>query len=418
MYQYVKALVKHRLPDVRFEEIDVRDIPVKALIAQYSEVYLVLTHPSVDGDLTLVLSDAAALTTPLEESVTVAQWLVMNGSDTLPTREGKPAVVESSVLARDAWQAGYKVDICVPSGSPFNDSPDYDKTDIWLTREDTDYINVRRHCLATVNGLVHRLDADGDGIYIKDGTVSFRKVGSAHVGLISFLNVGRVHTATITPDMVYNPDPTVLYSDTFYVKVPFNTDNKVMGIVIGGYLHLATSELKVIGSNAMQVKMARIPFLERYMESRYIIDQSNMERFHEVAEHNPTDYNLQNFYSNECILELLSQSQSFIVGVEVDHLLQEVIQLERTYLPGRFYHTERPLYPLRLQLGSLHSYISEEEAGKWVLRTENNLRQHRFMDTYNFRWQPKVDEKRISAQPATFQRGELIKWFTNTVKIE
>lgn len=263
MYQYVKALVKHRLPDVRFEEIDVRDIPVKALIAQYSEVYLVLSHPSVDGDLTLVLSDAAAQTTPLEESVTVAQWLVMNGSDTLPTREGKPTVVESSVLARDAWQAGYKVDICVPSGSPFNDSPDYDKTDIWLTREDTDYINVRRHCLATVNGLVHRLDADGDGIYIKDGTVSFRKVGSAHVGLISFLNVGRVHTATITPDMVYNPDPTKLYSDTFYVKVPFNTDNKVMGIVIGGYLHLATNELKVIGSNAMRVKMARIPFLER-----------------------------------------------------------------------------------------------------------------------------------------------------------
>ncbi|MNY06473.1 hypothetical protein D3C86_1392320 [compost metagenome] len=366
----------------------------------------------------MVLSEASDITAILEESLTVQAWLTARGSLALPTRPGTPRVNESAVLARDAWQAGYNVDICVPSGSPFNDATDYDKTDIWLTRDDTDYLDVRAHCLATVNGLVHRLDADNDGLYVKDGTASFRKTGNAQVGILSFKNVGRIHTVSITPDMVYNPDPTKHYSDSFYLKVPFDTSNKVMGVVIGGYLHLATKDIKVIGSNALRVNMKRIPFLERYMESRYIIDLSALERFHDVSEANEVDYDLQAFYSNECMLELLTRSQSFIIGVEVDHLNTDVLQTTRTYLPGRYYFDSQPLYPLRTQLGLMPAYITNEEVGSWVLRTNNNLRQHRFMNTADFRWQGKVNERRESGQPETYQRGQLIKWFTNRVVIE
>lgn len=418
MYQYESALVKHRLPNVRFEEKDIRGVSVKSLISLYAEVYLVLSHPSITGKVTLVLSEAENETTTLEESVTIAQWLIANGNKTLLTHPGIPKVKESVALSRDAWQAGYTVDICVPSGSPHNDASDYDKTDIWLTRKDTNYADVMHHCLGTVNGIVHRLDADGDGIYIKDGTASFRKTGNAQVGLISFKNVGRIRTASITPEMIYNPDPTKLYSDSFYLKVPFDTSNKVMGIVIGGYLHLATKDIKVIGPNAMRVNMKRIPFLERYMESRYLIDLSAMERFHDVSEANEVDYDLQGFYSNECMLELLTRSQSFIVSVEVDHINTDILQTERSQLPGRYYTYDKPLLPLRTQLGLLPAYISSEEVGKWVLCTNNNLRQHRFMETTNFRWQDKVNERRISAEPETYQRGALIKWFTNQVVIE
>lgn len=418
MYQYESALVKHRLPNVRFEEKDIRGVSVKSLISLYAEVYLVLSHPSITGKVTLVLSEAENETTALEESVTVAQWLTANGNNTLLTHPGTPKVKESVALSRDAWQAGYTVDICVPSGSPHNDASDYDKTDIWLTRKDTNYADVMHHCLGTVNGIVHRLDADGDGIYIKDGTASFHKTGNAQVGLISFKNVGRIRTASITPEMIYNPDPTKLYSDSFYLKVPFDTSNKVMGIVIGGYLHLATKDIKVIGPNAMRVNMKRIPFLERYMESRYLIDLSAMERFHDVSEANEVDYDLQGFYSNECMLELLTRSQSFIVSVEVDHINTDILQTERSQLPGRYYTYDKPLLPLRTQLGLLPAYISSEEVGKWVLCTNNNLRQHRFMETTNFRWQDKVNERRVSAEPETYQRGALIKWFTNQVVIE
>lgn len=418
MYEYHYALVKHKLPDVRYEQIDLREVAVKSLLQQYAEVFLVLSHPSLETKVTLDLRDAGGFLVSVLEEVTVGQWLIDNGSTTLPTQAGEPKVTQSAALARDAWQAGYKVDLCVAKGSPFNDATDYDKTDLWLTREDTDYVDVQRHCLATVNGLVHRLDGDSDGVYIKDGGVTFRKTQDARVGLISFKTVGRVHTASITPEMVYQPNPTKPYADQFYLNLPFDTSDKVLGIVIGGYLHLATKDLKVTGPNSLRVDMNRIPFLERYMESRYVIDQTALERFHDVSPTNPTDYDLQGFLSNECILELLGLSQSFVVAIEVDHLITDVIQTSRTHLPGRFYFEgETPLWPLRTQLGALPAYIKEEEAGVWVLRIDNNLHQHRLMDTYNYRWHPKVDEKRISAQPATFHRGELIKWTTSKLSI-
>lgn len=417
MYEYQRALVKHRMPNVRFEEKDVRQLSVKALQRDYADTYLILTHPSLNGKYTLRLRDAEAILVSVLEGVTVAQWLIDNGNTTLPTVKGEPVVTQRSVMAKDAWQAGFKVDLCVPSGSPFNDATDYDKTDIWLTREGTDYIDAQRHCLATVNGLIHRVDADNDGLYIKDGGITFRRSQNAMVGLLSFANIGRVHTASITPEMVYNPDPTKLYSDSFYVKLPFDTTNKVMGIVIGGYLHLATADLKVIGANAIKVDMRRIPFLERYMVSRYLIDQSSLERFHEVSPTNEPDYDLQNFYSNEALLELLTQSQSFIVAIETDHLTTQIVQTTRTHLPGRFYFDEQPYWPLRTQLGLLPSYLSEEENGIWVIRVDNNLRQHRFINTRDFRYQPKVDEKRVSSEPETFHRGEFVKWSVSTVKI-
>ncbi|MNZ49004.1 hypothetical protein D3C78_667610 [compost metagenome] len=418
MYEYQGALVKHRKPDVRFEEMDVRGVAVKTLLRDYAEVYLTLTHPSLTGKHTLVLTEASALTAGLLETTTVAQWLIDNDNTTLPTHEGIATPQTHFAMARDAWQAGYRVDRCVPKGSPFNDANDADKTDIWLTREDTDYVDVQRHCLGTVNGLLHRVDADGDGVYLKDGGTTFRKTQNALVGLISFKNIGRIHTASITPEMVYNPDVTKRFSDNFYVKVPFDTSNKVMGIVIGGYLHLACDDLKVIGSGAIKVNMNRIPFLERYMVSRYLINQSSMERFHEVSEFNDRDYDLQGFLDNECILELLTQSQSFIVGIEVDHLTTKVYQTTRTHLPGRFIHNERPLMPLRTQLGLLPSYLSEEEVGQWIIRVDHNLAQHRFMNTRDYTLQPKVDEKRISSEPETLSRGELIEWATSTVSID
>ncbi|MNI16893.1 hypothetical protein D3C76_36820 [compost metagenome] len=417
MYEYQGALVKHRKPDVRFEEMDVQNIAVKTLLRDYAEVYLILTHPSIGTKVTLALTDAAEITAGLMEATTVSEWLVANADTTLPTNEGIPKATTRVAMARDAWMAGYRVDRCIPSGSPFNDALDSDKTDIWLTRKDTDYVDLQRHSLATVNGLFHRMDADADGAYLKDGGTTFRKSQNALVGLVSFKNIGRVHTASITPDMVYRRDITKRYSDTFYLKVPFDTSNKVMGIVIGGYLHLNTSDLRVIGNNAMKVRMNKIPFLERYMVSRYLIDQSSMERFHDISELNEKDYNLQSFLSNECMLELLSLSQSFIVGIEVDHLTTKVFNTSRTHLPGRFYHDQRPLLPLRTQLGLMPSYISEEENGVWVIRVDHNMQQHRFMNTRDYSLQPKVDEKRVSSQPETMARGELVQWGTGKVEI-
>ena len=124
MYEYQKAVVKHRRPDVRFEEMDVSQLPVKDLLRTYENIYLVLSHPVLGVKHTLKMRENETIFVEVLEGTTVAQWLVANGNNTLPTEEGVPEVSTSYVMARDAWQAGFKVDVCVPSGSPFNDAND------------------------------------------------------------------------------------------------------------------------------------------------------------------------------------------------------------------------------------------------------------------------------------------------------
>lgn len=417
MYVYQDAFVMYRPPSARVEQVDVSAMSIKQLLRTYLEVFVVVHNTVLDEQHTLRLTDVSDLIMVELDSTTVVQWLADNGNQTLPTTKGTPSVKKNTVLFRDAWQAGYTADRCVPFGSPFNEGSDGDKTNIWLTRDDTDYINVQRHCLATVNGLVHRLDADENGLYIVDGGMTFGHSGNAFIGLMSFNAIGRVTTYDITPEMVYQPNPSRLLSDQFYVNLPFDTTGKVVGIVIGGYLHLNTSDISTTGARILRVDAKRIPLLERYMETRYIADMSAMERFHRISETNEHDYNLQNFMSNESMLELLSMSQSFIVAIDVESLYTDIVQTARTGLPGRFYSDIEPIYPLRTALGLFPSFIKSKEADTYVIRIDNNLIRRRLFNTAESEIWDKVDEKCISAQPAVYHRGDLVLWSNDRVVI-
>lgn len=417
MYELTAGLVKAKALGSTFVSKNVAALLVKDLLRDYKDVYLTLSHFSSKTPLTLRLKDAERFIVGLSSNPTVTDWLKGLGSTALPTTAGKPTVKQHNVLARDAWQAGYTATLCVPKGSPLNDAPDSDKTDIWLTRKDTDYLSIQKHCLATVNGFVHRLDADDDGAYIKDGGITFAKSRGASLGLLSFLDVGEVKTHSITPDMLYHPNITGRLQDSTYIKLPFDATGKIVGLVIAGYLHLVTKDVQLIGNGALKVKTNRLPLLDRYMEARQYMNLTALERFYEVSEEDKSIYDVSKFYGNDCIRELFSLSQSFLIEIATENLGVQAVTTQNTFLPGRFYHNEQPLWPLRTELGRLPSYLSFEEAGKYVLCIENNLYQRRVFNNIEHHDYPLIDEKRISAQPVYFHSGDLVRWSKEEVTI-
>jgi hypothetical protein len=307
--------------------------------------------------------------------------------------------------------------LCVPLGSPLNDAPDSDKTDIWLTRPKTDYLLIQKHCLATVNGLMHRLDADNSGAYIKDGGVTFARSNNAMIGLLSFLDVGEIRTHSITPEMVYHPHPTGRLRDSAYINLPFDSTGKVVGVVIAGYLHLLSNDVASTGDKSIKIMMNKIPYLERYMESRYKMDLTKLERFHQPSDFENKEYLTEGFYSDECIRELLSLSQSFLIEIRTDNLGVEYIKTENTYLPGRFCTDKPPLFPLRTQLGLLPSYVSFEEFGKWLICIDNNLHQQRVINTFDHEDRPLVSEARVSDEPSRYHRGDLVRYTREIITV-
>jgi hypothetical protein len=420
MYQLKAGLLKSKLLDSTYEEVDLSSYKVKDLLNNYDDAYLVLTHYAVSHDLTLRLSDAEALIAKLTANPTVTAWLTSVGDNTLPTVDGTPKVTDHYVRTRDAWQAGFSATLCVPVGSPFNDAPDSDKTDIWLTRDATDYVDMQKYCLPTVNGFVHRLDADNNGLYIKNGGETFRRSNGCTLGLMSFMDVGEVKTYPITEDMIYHPVEGAPLATSFYVKLPFTATDKVVGIAIGGYLHLLSNDVKLVGLNSIKVQMGNIPYLERYMESRYKMNQTAMEQFHQFDETRPNVYQNGGMSSDNAIKELLMLPQSFIVAVSAKNLSLNKIKTINTALPGRFYIDENNYYPLRTHLGLLPSYLVAEENGRYVLRVENNLHQQRVINTIPIEDAglfPIIDEKRVSEQVAVYHRGDLMIWRSQEISI-
>lgn len=420
MYQLKGGLVKAKTLGASYEVKDVANVKVKELLNNYAEAYLTLSHYAIPNDVTLLLRNAESLILGLLTDPTVTEWLVSLGNTALPTTNGAPVLTEKFVKSRDVWQAGFSATLCVPIGSPLNDMPDSEKTDIWLTRADTDYMDVQAHCLATVNGLIHRFDADSNGCYIKDGGITFMKSKCAHMGLISFGDIGKIKTYSIDPESIYHLSDSGKLSNSCYIKLPFNATNKVVGLVIGGYLHLLTRDLRVLGENSIKVYMGRLPLLERYMEAKYKIDMSSMERFFVVDEENKLLYDNEGFYSDECMKELLTLSQSFLIEIDTDNLSVDYLKTTNTFLPGRFYWHEKPQWPLRTQLGLLPSYISYDENGTWVIAIDNNLHQHRVFNDIDHKGGdfPIVTEARLSAQVQTYHRGDLIRYSKEVLEIK
>lgn len=417
MYQLIAGLLKSRARGDSFEEKDLSSYKVKNLLRDYKDAYLVLTHFAIVGKITLRVRDAERLIVSLASDPTVAEWLVTNANTSLPTTPGVPKIVKKSVLARDVWQAGYSATLSFAQGSPFNETTDADKDDIWLTRKDTDYIESQAYALATVNGLVHRVDADKDGLYIHNGGVTFRRSNNALLGLLSFENVGKITTHTITPDMIYHPEEIGRLSESAFIKLPFDATNRVVGVVIGGYLHLVSSDVKITGDRTIKILMNRIPFWERYMENRRVMDMTSMERFHVVIPDDPSIYSTEGFNSDDCIKELLTLPQSFLVEIETDNMSVDHFKTMNAWLPGRFYWHERPLFPLRTELGKLPSYLSMEEAGKYVICIDNNLRQRRLFTDLEEQHRMLTTEARDSSWSQEYHRGDLVQWYNESMTI-
>lgn len=416
MYELKAGLVKSRVLGSTFEEKDLSSYKVKKLLTDYYEAYLVLTHFAITGETTLRIKDVERMIVILDSDPTVLEWLTMIGNTSLPVVNGLPKVSRKSVLARDVWQAGFTATLCVSKGNPNNDATDADKDDIWLTRKDTDYLASQPHSLTTINGLLHRLDGDMHGLYIKDGGITFRRSNQALLGMFSFESVGNITTHTITADMIYHPSPSGKLSDSSYIKLPFDASGKVVGVSIGGYLHLVSNDIQLTGDRSLKILMNRIPYFERYMVARKLIDMSSMERFHTVNE-DPVLYDTVGFNSDECIKELLTLSQSFLIEVDTPNMSVVHIKTVNTGLPGRFYHHEQPNYPLRTQLGLLPSYVKQEEDGVWVLCIDNNLAQHRTLNTFDNTDRPISTEGRVSDWSQSYHRGDLTRWSTESVEV-
>lgn len=408
MYTYVKSLSLSR----GFGGVwSAEDLLYRTLVNIYnttSKFYLTLKEPVTDREVHVDMNELK-----LEFSTynnTVENWLIDIGNRALPEISQLPDTIVKYAKFSNAIQAGYRLSLAKRGYAVDDSAPMESLPDLRLTRPgfDTDLSLIHTHCLATVHGLLHNTDTNGEVAYAIDAGKVIHKRGYSHVGLVSFLDIGKVTKVKIKEDDIHRLEPDTPLSD----KVVFTVDEPLEGksymLSMGGYL--VTPEEGVFwrsGEKSFSLNLQSLNYMERYLESKDIIDLSSLGL--PPSDINPNVVSLEDLMSGATIKKYLTLSQSFLVIVDTPMLAFNKIHIRTAHVPGRFTSFQDPSYPLVVGYGRLGEYWKTEEAGYWSLSLPDTFYRNFIAGQQPTQFIKMVNDHLLSSPPYFLSRGHLLE---------
>lgn len=382
MFTFVTALASLRGANQRLADTDVSNTLVRELMSTYSQCILILSHPALDYNVSLDVADVAEQFLQLSPDLTVTGWLTAIGDADLPFNVKLPTIAKTSAVASEAWSAGFDVQRVHPLSGDGNEYPDSTLTHLRLTKPGIDYLDMYNYVLANVNGLFHLTDAGADGFRIIDGGKSVWHSNRNEVGLISFKSVGKVEMYPISPEMITGRRGLPLSQGAIISAPGADFSNKFVMVVIGGILHTAGHQYRVVGDNSVQIDWWKLPIHRRYFDTYKLIDWSPVLSKMTINKDHVGALDLKQMNTDECIKAYLTLSNTFIVTVDAPNLFFSTPPLEKTGLPGRYYSHTPPVLPLLLDNGLMPPYtIHDPNNGMYSLAIDGNNRPSYLHDT-------------------------------------
>lgn len=416
MYSYIKAVVKPKGKLSRWMSLDVSKYKLRDILNNYLEVKIEIDTPSFEGKKYHLRKDSF-FDKLIDTEISVEEWLLAIGNYNPILHEGEAVFSVSSVVCYDIWASNFAVSPYMIGQHPDTDWNPEDIRDLIISRDKTDYKTMERHCLATVNGLIHRTSSNEHGFIIKDGAFSKNLCNRTSLSIIDFFNVGEVEIIDLNSDMAYKPDEDTPLFETTLLNTGVDFKGKTPIFVLGGYLHLHDRIFNIVGDGIVRVAVNKLPLVERYYESHLTIDLSSLPVTSPAYDYNilqggnslmmAGDYYLSFSHpddekefivsnpaaryvneikrSDEYIKAYLDLSQSFIVLVDTESLYRTIHVLEKSGINGLYYHQPTvPLWPMVSPSGKFNEYIRKLEDGVWVLNCENGLTPNYIMHTTEY----------------------------------
>jgi hypothetical protein len=391
MYNYQSGLVLARSIGAQWREADLQDILVYDIFNRFTQVYITLTNAVLDAPVHVDMNQLRARYSSYDG--TLRNWLIDIGNDALPTVETLPDATIRYAKYSDAFYSGYKVDTTkIGMGSPENLTP-VDRIDLKITRpgSDTDLSLIHKYCLVSVNGFYHRTDTDNAYTYVVNGRKSLEKCRENQVGILSFLDVGKVTQIPIEEDKIYAQDDTSDLKTRAYFWVDHDFTNKSVALVLGGYLIFPEEGVFwQTGERTFAVNFNAMPLIERLFESSIYL---NLESLNLDFHQNIHDLiNVQEFLSDETLKKYMTMSQSFLVVIDTPYIFTNRIHLRECNMPGMFTAYQDPTYPLIVNYGKVAEYWKTKEDGFWAVNVKDS-----FLRNFVFTSRPEAQLQTVSS---------------------
>ncbi len=384
MYSLISALTLENTTDAQYAVTDVSQTPINLLYSLYSEIYLTLSNPYLPANVYVNMDDVRVQLAGY--SGLISQWLGNIGNMTLPTIDALPTTGVLYARYSDATRAAYKFDVWkvgfqIPLNYPVDLLPD-----LKVSRPgySTDVTLIDQYCLTTVNGFLHATDSDGTYSYILNGAQTMRRANNNNVGILSFLDIGKVQTYPVDTAQVYadasNSGSTL--SNKMYLYLNQDTTGKTVMLSLGGYLVAPQENLFYqVGNNTFCLHTAALPMLERYYESFPYLDLSSLSL--DPYPLSATAISASQFLSDTVLLKYLQLPQSFWIVIDTPTLHFTPQYIEASKLPGSFISGVKPNNPLVVGYGRMAEYWTVYEDGLYSMHVDNS-----FLLNYTFSTNP------------------------------
>jgi len=367
-YTLVKAVILPYALASQWEEVDISKMLVKVIFVNYREISLTLLKDGAEVyvDFNQLRNEYASYNN------TLPVLLIAIGNRELETMAKIPFKNFQYVKYTDSLRVGYKAMLTKRGVALPDEYPRSEKTDLAITRPDysTDLGLVYDYCLATVNGMIHRMDTDRTNLYVVDGGKTAEMGNMGHVGLLSFIDIGKLAMFTIdSASLSPSVSSGVLY-DMLSFTVDTDVTKKCIFLVLGGYLVVPEEGVFWQSSEKTYcLNLKRINYLQRILESKNFIDISSLGLTE--SELNPENINIAEVTSDAVIRKYFGLSQSFFVVVDRDELFFNKIFLKPSTLPGHFTAYQEPTYPLFVGFGRMIEYWKVKEGSYWSVTAQD-----------------------------------------------
>jgi hypothetical protein len=377
MYLLVSAIAKPLSGDGRWRDLNIGNLPLYQLFADYKKVIVVLRNTFFAQHVSFNIETIRV--THGSSPLTIQQFLLANGNKSLPTLETLPQINTRYARYADGFHAEYKIDPTHPTASFDSQMPATDKTWLRLTKTGVDYQHFYESCLVNVNGFYHLTDYSVQAAYVVEGMKCAHKANRNELGILNFESLGKLKFIPITDSMIYKQSERQQLINNCYVDTGVNLASKTVMLVLGGYLHVLDKRTFYrVSPSSFAIDFSNLPLLERFFESKDVLDLSSLGLEH--APSNPDQVSVEQLYSDECLRKYLTLSQSFFVVLDNPDIFTEEVALRASPFPGVYTSYAPPIYPLRVGAGKHESYWYNVEHGLYSVHVNASLRGNRLFD--------------------------------------